>query len=197
MGTLIVPGQPLQAGQEQGQLNQYYGFADASSNTFTSATQGNLCSAYTIPAGEAGYAGAAYEMSCAGFGAWGSTQQALTFQMLLGATLVGTAFGSSPTIAAAALSASSAFNWSLTMKLTCADGISAWWGDLLGAVVSGGATLNPGTASTNAIPIAAVNSGVHTAAVSSALTAVIQAKWASATGAPTITTTKTTWRKTA
>lgn len=192
MGTLIVPGQPLQAGQEQGQLNQYYGFSDASSNTFTSATQGNLCSPYTIPAGEAGYADAAYEMSCAGFGTWGSTQQSLAFQMLLG-----TAFGSVPTIAATAFSASGAFNWSLMMRLTCADGISAWWGDILGAVVSGGATLNPGTASTNAVPVAAVNSGVHTAAVSGALTAVIQAKWGSATGAPTITTTKTTWRKTA
>lgn len=190
MGTLIQAGQDLVAGTGPGQLNQYYGFADTGSNTFTSATQGNLCTAYTIPAGEA-YAGAAYEMSCAGFGTWGSTQQTLAFQMLLGATLVGTAFGSLSTIPATQLSASSAFNWSLVMRLTCADGVSAWWGDILGAVVSGGATM------TSTIPVVAVNSGSHTAAVSSALTAVIQAKWGSATGAPTLTTTKTTWRKVA
>jgi hypothetical protein len=188
---IIYSGQDLAATTAQGGLNQYYGLADTASNTFTSATQGNLCSAYTIPAGEA-YANAAYELSCAGFGTWGSTQQPLAFQMYLG-----TAFGSAPAIAATAFAASNAFNWSLTMRLTCADGISAWWGDLAGAVVSGGATLLPGTAADNVVPVVAVNSGSHTAAVSSALTAVIQAKWGSATGAPTMTTTKTTWRKVA
>ena len=192
MGELIYAGQNLTAGTGQGQLSQYYGLADTNSNTFTSATQGNLCTAYTIPAGEPDYAGAAYEMSCAGFGTWGSTQQSLTFQMYLG-----TAFGSAPAVAAAALSASEAFNFSLTMRLTCADGISAWWGDIQGAVVAGSATLLPGTAADNAIAIAAVSSAAHTAAVSGALTAVIQAKWASATGSPTLTTTKTTWRKVA
>lgn len=191
MGALIVPGQPLAAGTGPGQLNQYYGFSDNAPTTFISATQGDLCTPYVIPAGEA-YAGAAYEMSCCGFGTWGSTQQALTFALFLG-----TAFGSNPTVGSVALNASATFAYSLTMRLTCADGISQWWGDLLGAVVSSTGNLNPGAASTNAIPIAGVNSGAHTGVTSGALTAVIQAKWNSATGAPTITNTKTVWQKVA
>ena len=45
--------------------------------------------------------------------------------------------------------------------------------------------------------VAGVNTGVHLASVSGALTAVIQAKWGSATGGPTVTNNKTTWRKVA
>jgi hypothetical protein len=189
--TLIVPGQPLQAGTSPAQLNERYGFSDTSSTTFTSATQGNLCTPYVIPAGEA-YAGVAYEMSCCGFGVWGSTQQALTFALFLG-----TAFGSNPTVGSVAFSVSAAFAYSLTMRLTCTDGISQWWGDLQGAIVNSVGNINPGTASTNAVPIAGVNSGAHTGVTSGALTAVIQARWNSATGAPTITNTKTTWAKVA
>jgi hypothetical protein len=189
---IIYAGQDLAAGQGQGQLSQYYGYADTSPTTVVSASLVALSTPYVIPAGEAGYAGAAYEMSCAGFGVWGSTQQALTFQ-----TFLGTGFGSAPTVGSVALAASAAFAYSLTMRLTCTDGVSQWWADLLGAVVEDTANLNPGTAGTNAIPIAGVNSGAHTAAVSGALTAAVYAKWNSATGAPTITNAKTTWRKVA
>ena len=189
MGTLVMAGQDLAAGTGPGQLNQYYGFADTSQTTFTSATQGALCSAYTIPAGEA-YAGSSYEMRCSGFGAQGSTQQTLQFQMFLGS-----AFGTIPTLGAVVLSASQAFAYSLVMTLTCADGINAWWGDLLGAVVETSANLIPGTGGQQPVPIAASSLSAHTAAVSSAQTAVIQVKWGSATGAPTITNNKTNWRK--
>lgn len=189
--TLIAAGQPLQAGEGAGQLNERYGFADTAPTVFTSATQGDLCTPYTIPAYEP-YAGAAYVMSCAGYGVWGSTQQPLTFQMCLGS-----AFGTSPTVGAVAFNASQDFAYSLTMKLTCTDGVNQWWGDLLGACVESTANLNPGTAASNAVPIAGVNSAVHSAAISGALTAVIQAKWGSATGAPTITNTKTVWEKVA
>lgn len=193
MGSpIIYAGQTLAAGQGQGQLSQYYGYADTNSNTFTSATQGNLCTAYVIPAGEADYAGAAYELRCAGTGTQGSTQQTLLFEMFLGS-----AFGSIPTLGAVDFSAGQTFTYSLVMSLTCSDGISGWWGDLLGAVVESSTTIIPGTSGQQGVPIAAANSGVHTAAVSGALTAVIQAKWASATGAPTITNNKTTFRKVA
>lgn len=189
--TLIVPGQPLQAGAEPGQLNERYGFADTSPTVVVSASLVALSTPYVIPAGEA-YAGAAYRLSCAGYGVWGSTQQSLSFQTFLGA-----GFGSAPTVGSVALSASANFAYSLVMMLTCTDGVSQWWGDLLGAVVADTVNLNPGTASTNAIPIAGVNSGAHTAAVSGALTAAVYAKWNSATGAPTITNAKTTWEKVA
>ena len=186
-----MAGQDLVAGTGPGQLNQYYGQADTNSNAFTSATQGNLCTPYVIPAGEA-YAGAAYEMKCAGTGVQGSTQQTLAFQMLLGTVL-----GSVPTLGAVVFSAGQAFTYSLVMSLTCSDGVSGWWGDMLGAVVESSTNLIPGSAGNQGAPIAAANSGVHIAAVSGALTAVIQAKWASATGAPVITNNKTTFRKVA
>lgn len=189
--TLIVPGQPLQAGAAPAQLNERYAFADAAPTVVTAASLVALSTPYVIPAFEP-YAGAAYEMSVAGFGVWGSTQQALTFQ-----TFLGTGFGSAPTVGSVALNASGTFAFSLVMKLTCADGISQWWGDILGAVVSSTGNLNPGAASTNAIPIAGVNSGAHIAAVSGALTAAIYCKWNATTGAPTITNAKTTWAKVA
>lgn len=192
MGALIQAGATPVAGTGPGELNQYYGFADAAQTTVTASSLENLCTPYVVPAGEAVYPDVAYELRCAGFGVWGSTQQALTFQMVLGGV-----FGSVPVVGSVAFNASQDFAWSLVMNLTCSDGVSAWWGDLLGAVVVSTANLDPGTAANNAVPIAAVNSGAHSAATSGALTAVIQAKWGSTTGAPTITTTKTTWKKVA
>lgn len=189
--TLITAGQPLQAGAGAGQLNERYGFADTNPTTVTSASKVNLCSPYTIPAGEA-YAGSAYEMSCAGFGVWGSVAQALAFGMFLG-----TAFGTTPTVGSVAFSTSLVFQYSLTMRLTCTDGVNQWWGDIVGAVVESSVNLAPGTAATNAVAIAGVNTGTHSAAVSGALTAVIQASWGSTTGTPTVTNTKTTWSKVA
>lgn len=189
MGTQIQAGQALIAGTGPGQLNQYYGVADATPTTVTAAALANLCTPYVIPANEA-YAGAAYEMAAAGNGVWGSTVQSLQFSMFLGS-----AFGTAPTIGASLFNASQAFQWSLVMKLTCIDGVNQWWADLVGNLVNSSTTLLPGTAANNACPIAAVNTGVRLASVTSALTAVIQAKWSATTGAPTISTTKTTWRK--
>ena len=58
MGTLIPAGGTLVAGQGPGQLSQYYGYADGNVTTVTQAALNNLSSVYTIPAGEAVYAGA-------------------------------------------------------------------------------------------------------------------------------------------
>ena len=192
MGALVQAGQILVAGTGPGQLNQYYGFADTTPTTVNTATQSNLCTPYIIPAGEA-YTNAAYEMTAEGYGTQASgSAVTIGFQMYLA-----TAFGTLANVAAGALNAAETFQWSLIMKLTCADGVSAWEGGLLGSLVNSTTTLNPGTTANNAIPIASVNTGSHLASVSGALTAVIQVKLGSASGGPTITTTKTTWKKTA
>lgn len=190
---LIAAGQTLQAGEGQGQLSQYYGYADTTQTTVTAAASTTLSTLYTIPAGEP-YANAAYELRCAGYGTWGSTQQALTLSPFLGA---GTITGTARVVAATALAASAAFHWSLVMEITCTDGVSGWQGSMLGTVAETANALNPGTASTNSVPLAGATSAAYTASVSSALSVALKAQWASTTGAPTITCARTTFRKVA
>jgi hypothetical protein len=189
---LIAAGQDLQAGQGEGQLSQYYGYADTTQTTVTAAAAADLSTLYTIPAGEP-YADSAYELTCGGFGTWGSTQQTLTLAPLLGS-------GAVPigrVIAAAAFSASAVFNWAVTVEMICSDGVSSWQVSFLGAVVETANALAPGTASTNAVPFAGATSSAYTAAVSSAVPVAFQAHWASTTGASTITCVRTTFRKVA
>jgi hypothetical protein len=188
MGAQIQAGQILVAGTGPGQLNQYYAFADTTSTTVTAASFANLSTPYVIPAGEADYAGVAYELCCAGVGTQGSTQQTLSFVMYIGGGLA-----YEPELATTVLSANQSFNYSICLKLTCGDGVSAWSADLLGTLVNSSTTLLPGTAGQQAVALA--SAGPHTAAVSSAITVAIQCKWGSTTGAPTITNQKTTWRK--
>jgi len=191
MGALIQPGQLLVAGTGPGQLNQYYGMADSNLTTVTAAAQANLSTPYTIPAGEADYAGASYELSCGGIGTWGSTQQLLDFQVLVGTSVI------TLVVAAAALSASAGFYWRCLMELECADGLSGWWATLSGSLSVSGAALNPGTAADQAVALAAANSTVHTASVASPITVALQAKWGSTTGAPSISNYRTSFRKVA
>lgn len=188
--NLILAGTAPAAGTGQGQLNEYYGYADTAVTTVTSASANNLSSVYTIPAGEA-YTGAAYELTCGGSGTWGSTQQTLTLAMAMN----GTSFGSSGSgkVAAAALAASAGFFWNARYTLVCVDGVSSWIGRMDALVAEATNAANPGTASTNTVPVNNVLS--HTATVSSAITVALQALWASTTGAPTLTNLMTTWRK--
>lgn len=190
MANLILAGQTLVAGEGQGQLSQYYGAADTNTTTVTQIAATNLSSVYTIPAGEA-YTGAAYELSCGGNGTWGSTQQQLT----LAQAMNGSSFGSAGAgkVAATALAASANFFWNARMTLVCVDGVSSWIGRLEALVAESGSAANPGTAATNTVPVNAVLQ--HTASVSSAITVSLQALWASATGAPTLTNLSTTFRK--
>lgn len=190
--NVILAGQNLVAGEGQGQLSQYYGAADTTTTTVTAASAANLSSVYTIPAGEA-YAGAAYELSCGGSGTWGSTQQALTLAMALNGTSFGS--GGAGHVAAAALSISATFFWTATYELTCVDGVSSWNCKLTAIVGEGTNAANPGTASTNTIPLVVMLN--HTATVASSITVALQALWASTTGAPTITNSMTRFRKTA
>lgn len=192
MGDLILPGQVPPATAAAGGLNQYYGFADTSTTTVTAASAANLSSVYTIPAGEA-YTDAAYELKCGGTGTWGSTQQQLTLAMALNGTSFGS--GGAGHVAATALAASASFFWSATYELTCVDGVSSWNCMLTAIVGEGTNAANPGTATTNTIPLVVMLN--HTATVSSAITVAVQALWASTTGAPTITNSMTRFRKTA
>lgn len=192
MGALIQAGQLLVAGTGAGELNQCYGFADANQTVVTGTAFTHLSSAYVIPAGEA-YAGAAYELECGGIGVWGSTQQVLFAAMALNAADYGTA----SQIAAAALAASATFAWTARMRLVCADGISAWWSSMAMTVQEYASPVNPGTASTNSVPLASTNTGARIASCSSAITVAIEAHWGSVTGAPTITNSWTTWKKVA
>jgi hypothetical protein len=193
-GPLIYAGQVQQAGQGQAQLSQYYGYADTTQTTVTAASLANLSTVYSIPANEP-YAGAAYELTCAGYGTWASSgPQALTLSPLLGS---GTITGTARVIAAAAFSASAAFQWWTTIGITCSDGVSSWQGSMTGAVAETANALNPGTAADNSVALAGATSASYTAAVSSALSVALQAKWALTTGAPTLTCVRTTFRKVA
>jgi hypothetical protein len=190
MGALIQAGQLLVAGTGPGQLNQYYGFADANQTVFTAATFGNVSTPYVIPAGEADYADVSYQLDCGGYGVQGSTQQQLYFSMYAGSQL-----GSQPWVAAATLSVSQAFRWWMRMILTCSDGSDSWWGTLEGGVVESGQATNPGTAGQQACAMADANTAVHLVSTSSAITCAIQAKWNATTGAPTMTNVRTRWAK--
>jgi hypothetical protein len=191
MSNLILAGATLVAGEGQGQLSQCYGAADTGTTTVVAATLANLSTVYTIPAGEANYAGVAYELTCGGTGTWGSTQQTLQFAMFLDTSFGG---GSSGKIAAAAFAISAAFAWNARMTVVCIDGISTWQGTMAVTVQETASSVNPGTAATNSVPVCSA-SGPHTAAIASAVTASIQAQWGSTTGAPTITNSMTTFRK--
>jgi hypothetical protein len=190
MGTLIQAGQLLVAGTQPGDLNQYYGFADANSTTVTAASFANLSSQYNIPAGEADTADVAYELACGGSGTWGSTQQALTFQPVLGS-----GFGSGGVAAAAALAASAGFTWGAVLTAVCSDGVSGWWATLKIWLQETANAVNPGTAADNAFPLVVSNTSVHSAATNANIAVAVQCKWASATGTPTITNNWTTFRK--
>jgi len=190
MSNQILAGAVPAAGTGQGQLNQYYGLADTGVTTVTQIAATNLSTVYTIPAAEA-YIGAAYELTCGGSGTWGSTQQTLTLAMALNGTSFGS--GGSGKVAAAALSASAAFFWRARYTLVCADGISSWNCILDALVAEQASPANPGTAATNTVPVATYLN--HAATVSSSITVALQALWASATGAPTLTNSLTTFRK--
>lgn len=187
---MILAGETLEAGQGQDQLGQYYGQADTAPTTVTQATFNPLSSVYTIPAGEA-YAGAAYELTCGGSGTWGSTQEKLSLAMALNGATFGS--GGAGQVAASALAASASFFWTAKMTIVCVDGISSWNCRLEAIVAEQANPANPGTASTNTVPVNAVLN--HTASVGSPITVGIEAEWASASFAATLTNSLTTFRK--
>lgn len=185
MGTNILAGQTLVAGQANGQLNQYYGNGDTGVTTVTAATLTTLSTVYTIPAGEAA-AASVYELCCGGTGTWGSTVQALTIDAHLNAN----SLHSGRQIASGTFATSAPVVWNACLKIICADGISLWQGSWSLVMV---ATTNPITS--GFISICDSSAASVTASVSSPITVSMLAQWAATTGAPTIINNWTTFRK--
>ena len=191
MTNLIRAGQILTAGEGQGQLSQYYGYADVAQTVVTATGLSTLSTKYTIPAGEP-YAGAAYELSCAGIGAIGTVQHNLQFAMEIQGTAI---VAGLPPIAAAALNTGQAFAWALRFLLVSADGVSAWWGSLQGSLVETGTPLQPGTAGAQAIALASATTLAVEAPIANPVTMAVDAAWGSGPDGCTITNMLTTFRK--
>lgn len=154
--------------------------------TVTQAAFTNL-SNVTITTGNT-QVGDTYRFHVTGYGTWGSTQQALTFQARFGAA-ASNVVGTPVTIAATALAASAAFFWSVTVTLIClTTGMGATWIVLLeGCIDQVANALLPGTAADGTIPFV-TGSGSSDVTLDSTVNEIfgLSAKWASTTGTPTI-----------
>lgn len=185
MGAPILAGQTIVAGAGSGELSQYYGYSDNNSFTVTQATLTQLATAYIIAANEP-QQGAAYKLSCGGYGTWGSTAQNLGLMF----TLNGTSFFTSGScdFYSGTFAASVGFTWKATVDFNCQDGVQNWFGTLDASVAANLSQWPHGNASGS--PSSAV-----VVPVSSAITCLLEANWGSTTGAPTITTTWTKFQK--
>lgn len=165
-------------------LNRIYGQADTTSHTITGTSFASASSVYTITASDA-QAGTAYRLTCWGNGTWGSTQQVLTAAVALASTQIGI----TPAIAATAFAASAAFDFRFEARLVCVSpGASATWIAEVGGVVTESANaLLPGTAASNTVPFTGCTHSAVTQDSTVDNVFAIQAKWASATGSPTLT----------
>jgi hypothetical protein len=144
--------------------------------TQTGATQ--LSGQFTINAGDA-QAGSTYRLRCSGTGQWGSTTQQLTLIESLSATNI-----NQVNIANNAFNASDPIDWEMTLELTILTTGAA--GTALAMLSWSGNKNNAAATSGNSVQ------GVRTATGISIDTTVnrtlrLNALWASATGAPTIT----------
>lgn len=186
---LAVAGQKLPASF----LNQGYGFADAATTTVTAASQQPLTTSYSIPANEPAV-GSAYEVRFGGNGTWGSTQQQLTFTLVIqGVVVVNLING----IAAAAFNASAAFRFTgLANIVFSATGVSGGaWAGLSYTLSESASAVNPGAAGTNTIGVADANGTVATIDTTSSMAVIVKCGWAATTGAPTISNHHTIFRK--
>lgn len=147
---------------------------DSVSRTANSTSFANVTPANSIPANDP-QVGTLYRIMCGGFGTQGSTQQALSFQILLGSTAMG-----GTTMSATTIPASTGFHWNFTGNIIVVNTGSVatvrCWGVFEFSVAAAGGT--SGTAafdSTNTFDTTAANN------------VQVQMKWGSATGSPTIT----------
>ena len=189
MGQQILAGQTLVATTANGGLNQYYGNADTTVTTVTGTAYAALSSVYTIPAGEA-TAGSAYRLTCSGSCVWGSTQQSLGLVLYINGANVGT-----PSVDASSFTASATLRWFAIIEIVSADGVSAWEAGMFGGIAYASQVLTGLVAANNTVswnddePVTANNS--------SPVTVALAAKWASATGSPTISCRRTIFQKVA
>lgn len=181
MGSRPAAGQVVTASM----LNATYTDSDGNNSTSTGTSLAPVSTTYTIPASDAAV-GTVYRLTAWGAGQWGSTQQKLTFAI----ALAGITLAPQPSIAAAALSASAAFSWRALLELEClSTGATGTWSASLSGTVTETANAElPGTAADNTVPFAG-NTGLTdvTQDTTAAISFVIEAQWASTTGAPTIT----------
>lgn len=177
---------PVLAGQRitTAVLNGIYGIADTTAHTLTATTFTDLSTVYQIPAADA-QVGTAYRITAVGNGVWGSTQQALT----VSCALAGTAIGTAPAVASTAFAASAAFDWEFCARLVCVGpgAAATWMASVSGILTQSANAIIPGTAADNSVPLVGCT---HTAVTQDSTVAdafSVQAKWASATGTPTMT----------
>jgi len=186
--TLVVAGQRITPAV----LNRIYGSADGNAHTVNGASFADLSSVYQVPAGDAS-AGTAYRLATFGNGTWGSTQQTLT----VSTALAGTQIGIAPAVVSTALSASAAFDFELEMLLICVTNGSSgtWVARVRGLVNETANALLPGTAADNTVGLTGCTHAAVTQDTTIANNLSIQAKWASATGSPTLTCRGTLFEK--
>jgi hypothetical protein len=199
MGALYVAGEVPTADK----LNQYYGNADATPTTVTAASQTRLTTSYSIPAGEAS-AGSGYVINFGGSGTWGSTQQLISFTLVIGSTIL---FSGSMSLGAQAFAASAAFRFSGRAEFVVNTGGAT--GNVMGSFMinmteTANAVAPPGTYTQGnfqgqatyglADSVTAASSAIDFTAANAV---VVKCGWASATGSPTITNRSTIFQKVA
>lgn len=159
------------------------GPAAVSSTTVTAASFTNIASG-TVAANDAAI-GSVYRLAMFGHGTWGSTQQALSLQAQIG----GSTIGSTQVVDAAVFAISAAFRWSAECLLVCVTtGVGGTWA--AGWTFTATQTANnviPGTAANNTVPVASGTSSAKIADTTIGEAYALQVKWATTTGAPTIT----------
>jgi len=173
-------------------LNRIYGQADTTSHIVTQISFSNLSTSYSIPANDA-QPGTAYRITTWGNGTWGSTAQAFT----VACALAGTDIGTTPVIASGAFSVSAAFDFEIQAKVVCVSNgsVATWIASVKGNLSETANPLLPGTVADNSVGFSGCT---HTAVTQDSTISnsfAIQAKWASATGAPSITALATIFEK--
>lgn len=167
-------------------LSLNYKSADIGAVAVTQATQNPLTGTFTVPGGDA-QIGNEYEIEAWGDGTWGSTAQQLTFQGLFG----GVALGNPLLFASSVFNINQVFRWWASIRVICLTvGSTGTWSSLCRATLSANNTALVATNSNAGTTIAGVAceaTGTETVDTTISEGLVLQAAWASITGAPTIT----------
>lgn len=167
--------------------------ADHSSHAATAATATAITAAWTIPANDA-VAGTLYRLTFAGFGTWGSTQQALNVLVLVDGTNVMAGAGSGQVAATEFAINTTVWIRGVAEVLIVSTGAGGTMTVSLEYTVSvRGAAALTGTAATNSVSVVNLNSvtgGTNALDTTASHTLAAAAAWASTTGAPTVTGTQ-------
>lgn len=175
-------------------LSLNYKNADIGAVAVTQATLTPITGTFTIPGGDA-VVGNEYEIEAWGNGTWGATAQALSFQGLFG----GVALGNPLQFASSVFNTNQIFRWWCSIRVICLSiGSTGTWSSLCRGALSANNTALVATNSASGTTIYGVAcESTATETVDSTISEglVLQAQWASTTGAPTITKTVAMQRK--